>query len=495
MQLTLDREDRARENTSGFWYSTRTGARVILESTTVRAVLLSCLAGLILAVLILVLGLKALPIVFALVFVLPWLMKDSFRLFLWLIVTWPLLTLFVRIPMPGGIPDISYDRVLVLLIVSLILIDALLSKGQLEKATLLDILVILYVAAQIGTRLHVMWFGGMGNADLNGFLDIILIPLMLYWAAKNLATSDERLQWLLYGLVIAALVILPTGLIEQALGVRIFRASLSMGGSEVNYQWQDAQGRLRAAGALANPAIYGAVLGMGSLAGICCLPLVKRRLARAALLAGIAVLLYGVFACYTRSAWLSVLAVLFAAQFFVDGLWKKTLPIAILGALLLLLLWNMIPDNANIVERALNTKTVGQRLDLMSIGLARFLEKPMTGWGAGAMNIFGSIGEGNTSHNVYLTFLVDGGVVLLVSFLAIVGRLLTRSVRIYGATAGSSLQRNVLVAMTGNLLIFLLSGMALELRYFGYFNALFWISAGVIDRLGTRLGSEGTADG
>ena len=458
-------------------------------------IIFSILTGLILALLFLEIGPLTLPIVFSLFFVLPWLTQNPFRLFIWLVVTWPILTLYVRIPLPGGIPDLSYDRVLALALVSLILIEALLLKRYLMKGTALDILAFLYVIAQIGARLSVIWFGGVGTPDLNGFLDVILIPVMLYWSVKNLLVSDGHLTWLLCTLVLASMFVCPTGLYEQAVGTRIFKASISMGGTEVQYQWRDAQGGLRAAGALANPAIYGAVLGIGSLASLCCLPLAKQRTAQAALLATIAILLYGVFASYTRSAWLSVFVVLFAAQFFLDGMWKKTLPIIMSGLLLLTLLWNVIPNSSNILKRALDTKTVVQRLDLNYIGWTRFLEKPLTGWGTGALNIFDAMGEGDTSHNMYLTFLVDGGLFLFLSFFAIVGYLLIRSIRVYRKTKRNSVERNVLVAMAGSVLIFLLSGIALELRYFGYFNTLFWICAGVIDYLGEKYSNEETAHG
>jgi O-antigen ligase len=454
------------------------------------AVVAPLVVGFVLAALLLTFGPIALPIVFSLVFILPWLLKDTFRLFVWLIISWPVLSLFVRIPLPGGIPDISYDRVLALVLVCIVVVEALLSKRQLVKASPLDILIMLYVAAQLGTRLSVVWFGGVGTPDLNGFLDAILVPVLLCWAARNVVGSKQHLQWLLYALVIASLLVCITGLIEQALGVRIFKASLSLGGSEVNYQWRDAQGQLRAAGALANPAIYGAFLGMGSLAGICALPLVQRKLARAALLATIAVLLYGVFASYTRSAWLSAFVVLFAAQFFLNGLWKKMLPIVMLGSVLLMLVWNLIPNHAGILQRALTTKTIDQRLDLFEIGWTRFLERPLFGWGSGALNRFGVLGEGNISHDIYLTFLVDGGVILLLSFVLVAGYLLAKAARAYGLTQKGAVERSALVAMTGCVAIYLLSGLALELRYFGYFNAMFWIGAGIIDLLGTRRSSE-----
>ena len=334
-----------------------------------------------LGLLVLVLGPITLPIVFFVLLLFPWLLQDVFRLFIWLIVTWPILALFVRIPLPAGIPDLGYDRVLVLLLLCVITTEALLSKRQLMKVTPLDILVMAYVLAQISNRLFVIWFGGVGNPDLNGFLDVILVPVLLYWMTKNLLVSRAHLKWFLYALVIASLLICLTGLYEQTVGVRIFKASLSLGGSEVDYQWQDAQGRLRAAGALANPAIYGAFLGIGSLAGICYLPLVKRKLTQAVILAIIGVLLYGVFASYTRSAWLSVFFVLFAAQFFVNNLWKRTLPILCSGLLLAVLIWNILPNSSIIVERALTTKTITQRFDLNHVAWERFSGKAVLGVG------------------------------------------------------------------------------------------------------------------
>ncbi len=156
-----------------------------------------------------------------------------FRLFVWLIVTWPILTLVVRIPLPAGIPDISYDRVLVLLLLPMIILEALLSKKRLMKATPLDILIIVYVVAQLSSRVFVLSFGGMGRPDLNGLVDSILVPVVLYWIAKNLLVSRAHLKWFLCALVIASLLICLTGLYEQAVGGEetLFTISTRLGGS------------------------------------------------------------------------------------------------------------------------------------------------------------------------------------------------------------------------------------------------------------------------
>jgi O-antigen ligase len=461
-----------------------------LRNFRLISVFLSLLVGLISALITLSLGLKAPPFVFFGIFVLPWLIQDVFRLFIWLIVTWPILTLFVRIPLPAGIPDLSYDRVLILLLLCVVIIEAIHSKRKLMKVSPLDILVLVYLGAQLSSRIFVLWFGGMGSPDLNGLLDIIVIPLLMYWAAKNLLVSRVHLKWFLYALVIASLLICLSGLYEQAVGKRVFFVSSRLGGWEQQYLWQDVRG-MRAAGALGNPAIYGATLGMGCLAGICCLPHVKRKLTQAAIVATIGVLLYGVLASYTRSAWISVFIVLFFAQFLVNGLWKRTLPLLILGLLLLAFMWDKLPPSSVIIVRATKLETITPRLDVIRLGWERFLEKPFLGWGSGALNIFGTKQVETISHNIYLSFLVDGGLVLFLSFLAIVGSLLFKAVLIYRRmTAKNSLERNVLVAMAGIVLIYLMSGLALELRYFGYFNTLFWICAGIIDLLGTRCSSR-----
>jgi len=230
---------------------------------------------------------------------------------------------------------------------------------------------------------------------------------------------------------------------------------------------------------------------MGVLASLCCVVHAERKGTQAALVATIVVLLYGAFLSYTRSAWISIAVTLFIAQFYVKNLWRKTLPIFLVGVLLLVLAWGDLADNPMVKSRILAQDTVVGRLGLAQLAWDRFLERPLFGWGFGALNIFSLEQFGTTSHNMFLTFLVDGGLVVFLSFSALSVYLLIRAIRVYGMIEKNSLERSVLAAMTGCIVIFLMSGLSLELRYFGYFNALFWICAGVIDRLGAVYGSEG----
>jgi len=468
--MSIKSENLVVKSISGIFHS-RVGISW-LHNKNLTPIALSILASLIFALLVLVLGPISLPIIFSVLILFPWLLKDVFRLFILLIGTWPVLSIYLRIPLPAGIPDISYDRVLVLLLLCVIIIESLISKRQLKKVTPFDFLVITYVIAQLISRIFVLWFGGIGKADVNGLLDIIFIPAIMYWIVKNLFKSSFHLKWFLYALITVSVFICASGLYDRAIGA--------------DRGWLDVPGG-RAVGVLGNPAIFGATLGMGILACIVCMVDAKRVRTRMIFIAVIGVLIYGVFVSYTRSAWVSVFIVLFIAQFFISGLWKKTMPFFFIGLLILILMWDKFPTGSAYLQRAMTVNTITDRVTLARVGWERFLERPFLGWGSGALNIFSHNQTELSSHNIYLTFLVDGGVFLFLSFLVVIGYLLIRAIRTFMITKQGSFERNILVAMVGNILIFLLSGLALELRFFGYFNVLFWMSAGIIDFLGSRL--------
>jgi len=469
------------------------------RSVDVTSVVLPCIVGLILALLTFKLGPVTVPIVVFLFLILPWLVRDPFRLFIWLIVTWPVLTLYARIPLPAGIPDISYERVLVLLTLGIIILAGLAFKRRLPQIGILDVLAIAYAAVQVGSRVAVLWFGGLGTPDLDGFLGIIVLPILMYWMTKNLLVSRWHLKWLLYALILATVIICFSGLYERALGSQESPFPVSAHNELGDTRYMDVR-RGRAAGVLGNPAIYGAILGMGVLASLCCVVHTERKRTQVMLIVTIVLLLYGAFVSYTRSAWISIVVTLFIAQFYVKNLWRKTLPILLIGVLLLVLAWDNLAGNPIVKSRILGTENVVGRLDRAEFAWDLFLEKPFLGWGAGSLDILTSkqfLGDSGfaTSHNTFLTFLVDGGLAVFLCFSALSVYLLIRAIHIYGLTEKNSFERRVLAAMTGCILIFLMSGLSLELRYFGYFNALFWISAGVIDRLGAVYGSEsGTSD-
>jgi O-antigen ligase len=192
------------------------------------------------------------------------------------------------------------------------------------------------------------------------------------------------------------------------------------------------------------------------------------------------ILLIGVFASYTRQAWIAVAIALFLAQFFIRDMWKKFLPLFILQ---LIIIGGILVNSPLLESRVLSPENVNTRVELSRLAWKLFLEKPIFGWGSEAMNAIGLERLGLSSHNTFLSLLVDGGLFLFSAFLIVLMYLSFRIIQVYRKTERNSLGRSVLIAMGGFILIFVMSGMARELRYFGYFNAMFWICAGVIDHL------------
>lgn len=459
------------------------------------SVVLAVSVGLILALLTFKLGYIALPIAAFMFLILPLAMKDPFKIFLGLIVTWPILTLYARFPLPAGIPDITYERIMVLLLVTIVLLQRLLSERKLHGVGLFGILAGIFIIAQIGARAHVLWFGGIGNPDMDGVLRFVLIPIAMYWLTKHLIVSRWHLKWLFYALILASVVICITGLIDLALGVEksLFSAPKALGGTE-NMRFMDVPGG-RAAGVMQNPGIYGAVLGMGVLVSLVCLVHSGRRLTKVALALTIVVLLFGIFASYTRAAWISVVVSIFIVQFFIKDLWKKLLPIYLVGILLAILAWGILVDNPLMVKRVLNPENVSVRVELGQFGLQEFSEKPLMGWGFGAFDKLALKRMGFFSHNTYLSLLTDGGIFLFLSFLALPVYLLYVAYRANKNIKNFTLARDVLAAMIGCLLIFLLSGFVRELNHFGYFYTLVMICAAVIENIGAaEVDSDGMSE-
>lgn len=118
------------------------------KSFEVSSIIVSFLVAILLALFTLKVGIFTLPLIVSLI-LLPFLVGDPFRIYLWLIITWPVLTIYARVPLPAGIPDISFERVLIPIILILVLLEGLMKKRRLLILSKLDIFIGIYVLVQI----------------------------------------------------------------------------------------------------------------------------------------------------------------------------------------------------------------------------------------------------------------------------------------------------------------------------------------------------------
>lgn len=249
----------------------------------------------------------------------------------------------------------------------------------------------------------------------------------------------------------------------------------------------------RSIGTLANPAILGAFLGAGIVTSIAILcwrgPRRLHFLARIVLLLGFPALL----TTYTRGPILA--AVLVGA---VSALLSGRSRLVAVGAIAvagmaLVLAWPRITTSEVYQRRAAQTENIRARLLLQDWSLRLAAQKPITGWGYGSFDrakrevtfedtggIPVAYGLENTSHNTYLTVLVEyGGVGILLLLLpwAVV------VLRGFIAAFKPSADRWVLVAAISSLMVIVITAATLDLRFFSFLPMLPWLFLALMRRL------------
>jgi hypothetical protein len=88
-----------------------------------------------------------------------------------------------------------------------------------------------------------------------------------------------------------------------------------------------------------------------------------------------------------------------------------------------------------------------------------------------------------------MTMLVDLGLIRFALFLAVVVRWFLQAAHVLRSRLKGQFEGSVAAVMVGFFLIWLLSGMNLELNYFPFFIALFWLAGAVVERLSLHVGA------
>jgi O-antigen ligase len=260
-------------------------------------------------------------------------------------------------------------------------------------------------------------------------------------------------------------------------------------------------GGLRAVATLDNPAVLGAYLGIGVAIAVAILawdgPHSLRRLARLTLVLCIPAL----FTTLTRgpivATMVAVLLLLIAGR-------RRIVAIALVActALALVVAWPHIQGSSVYQQRAANIETVLVREQIQRVSLAAWREKPAMGWGFRSFDrvkndtyfpyvpgLPGNIylyARQVTSHNTYLTVLVELGLVglllLLAPFAAVVARTLARARTV-------AHDRWVVAAAFGSLVVLFLTGVTIDYRFFSFVPALAFVMLAILRRLPSTSGS------
>lgn len=266
--------------------------------------------------------------------------------------------------------------------------------------------------------------------------------------------------------------------------------------------WHDTSHRdtadVRSVGTLTNPGLLGAFIGVGLVIALAVLcwdgPRALRRLSIVMLLVGP----LGLFATLTRGP--IVAAVIACVPIMLLAPRSRLLGLGALAlvALIIFLSWGRIQSSSVYNSRIANSQNVDVRLALQQASLQLFEQKPILGWGYGSFDkvksraqITGNIGsvpasaavQGSTSHDTFLTVLVEYGTTGLAFLLLPWVWVCARAVRrVWRHVSDPWLD----VAGVGAVVVVAVTGATLDLRFFSFVPMILWLFLGLMRRADTR---------
>jgi hypothetical protein len=351
-------------------------------------------------------------------------------MFMWLAFA-PIATAYGTVPLPGGIPDITFTRATIVLVGV-----ALLLRGRLQRARVLPLT---SIEIAMGALLFVLgadlWMRG-SNVTSEGLqrFDERIVPVLLFLVARTLFTRAGDARRMIWILILVGVSLFGHGAyqwVRASAGPSITDSPESLardeGGDRTNESHLE-QGR--AVGPFANAVEFGSVAAMtfGAALVFALRGSPATRLVAATLLVplGAAVVL-----SMTRSVWIAAyLAVPLIG--WIDPVRRSFVlsmvaGISIAGLAVVLFL----PAAASFRERALSVEPVSGRLLMYEIGAELALERPLTGYGsdgpsrrAARRKLLARGGAGaelapGQFHNTFLTITVEWGLPGLVAFVTI----------------------------------------------------------------------------
>lgn len=346
-----------------------------------------------------------------------------------------------------------------------------------------DIVPVLYLLLLVGSLLITasgeLQHGALGT--LHGLWENVAIGIVMYYLVAFWRGRGPSLIATARVLLIAAALQAAMALVEWPTHWNLWHDT----------HWQR-PGDIRSIATLGNPAVTGAFIGVGVVAALAVLcwrgPVELRRLAIVMLLIGFPAL----YATKTRGPILAtivaaLLIVLLSARTWLAG--AATLALAVL---LLVVFWPQIRTSSVYQTRLTQKQNVEARLVLQEVSFKLIERKPVLGWGydsfdrvkfdvnvpsSGALPLSQALQS--TSHDTYLTILVEYGVV---GFALFVLPWFAIGLSGLARVRAPAPDRWFLVAMLGSIVLLAINAATLDYRFFSFVPMLAWLALGFLRR-------------
>lgn len=307
---------------------------------------------------------------------------------------------------------------------------------------------------------------------------VALGPLVYYivafWRGRRL--SPVRICW----------IVLAAAALQAVMAVIEWRSGWNLWH---DMSWQ--HGDVRSIATLTNPAVTGAFIGVGIVIALAVLswagPAELRRLAIVMLVVG----LPGLYATKTRGPILATLVASLACLLLSSRSRVLGLGVIVVSALTLLVFWPQIRASSTYQNRFDQTQNVDARLVLQKVSIKLAEERPVLGWGYDSFDRVKykvpvsvdatalAAALQSTSHDTFLTMIVEFGAVGLFVFVLPWALVLWRAVR-RARIPGPD--RWVLVAGIASIAVVTIDAGTLDFRFYSFLPALAWMFLGLLRR-------------
>lgn len=290
---------------------------------------------------------------------------------LWM-VTQPLLEKYLNISLGTGIPDLSLTRICIALITTLLAARAAVKLYPLHPINKFDILAFAFMMgmAQAGFR------GNRGISTFQNVFDLYFVPMLVYFAVKNLVSDRRSMYLVLHIVLIIALYSAVYAIYETTTGNVLFTSRVYK-----SYSYTDS-------GLHILRGIWGSNVGFGRVF-VTAIPILFYFYLKASSpfrksLYGICAMLVfiGLFLTYKRTAWIAMLIVIFVMQLFYPQFRKLFIVLSLVIAVAITLNLDTITSSTVYNDRVnSNLSTVEDRTEGWKNGIAVWSTDPLVGIG------------------------------------------------------------------------------------------------------------------
>ena len=412
-------------------------------------------------------------------------------MFMWLAFA-PIATAYGTVPLPGGIPDITFTRATIVLVGVALLLRGRLQRGRVLPFTSIEIA----MGALIFVLGADLWMRG-SNVTSEGLqrFDERIVPVLLFLVARTLFTRAGDARRMIWILILVGVSLFGHGAyqwVRASGGPRITDSPESLardeGGDRTNESHLE-QGR--AVGPFANAVEYGTVAAMAfgaafvfALRGS---PLTRAAAATLLVPIGVAVVL-----SMTRSVWMAAfLAVPLIG--WIDPARRSFVMSAVAGISVAgLLVALFLPAAASFRERALSVEPVSGRLLMWEIGAELAFEKPLIGYGsdgpsrrAARRKLLTRGGAGaelapGQFHNTFLTTTVEWGLPGLVVVVTILAFFIRAGIALRRQTGDGDDERRFADMFLFAIVVYVGQCLLVDTIPFLYMNGLVFFLAGSV---------------